>query len=113
MGEIKILWLIYVPTHFNNHTKIEMEYHKIWDRFVEKLTGGLSIDSPILGIWRDKDGVIYEEKMIPIQISCTEEQIEQIVDFTATHYQQKAITKYKISDDFKIYLYNSDFKRIN
>ena len=90
-----------------------MEYHKEWDRFVEKITKGLTIDTPVIGIWRDdSDNKIYEERMIPVEISCTREQMETIVDFTAMHYQQKAITFYKISDEFHIHLYDLNFKRI-
>lgn len=106
------LWEILVPTHFNNHIKIGVEHHKQWDLFVESITKGLTIENPTRGIWINHEGMKYEERMIPVKISCTREQIEVIIDFTAKHYEQEAISFYKISDEMHIVNYDSSFKRI-
>ena len=109
--ETKQLWLILVPTHFNNHEKVDIEHHKEWDHFVEKITNGLTIESSSRGIWINNDGIKYEERMIPVKIVCTPEQISDISDFTAKHYMQEAICYYKISDTVFIINYSSSFKR--
>jgi hypothetical protein len=84
----RVFWEILVPTHFNNHIKIEVEYHKQWDLFVEQVTKGLTIENPTRGIWISEDGIKYEERMIPVKIACTKEEIEIIADYTAKHYRQ-------------------------
>lgn len=108
----KILWQILVPTHFNDHSKIELDHHKEWDHFVEELTKGLTIEHTTRGIWLDENGKKYEERMIPVQISCTKKQIKEIVNFTANHYKQKAVSIYKISDEFYIFEFDENFKKL-
>lgn len=113
MTNRKKLWEVLVPTHTNEHAKIDVEHHKTWDQFVEKITNGLTIEKPSRGIWRDETGEQYEERMIPVKIVCTETKIKIIADFTAKHYQQKAVLFYKVSDIVHIYNYDAAFKRKN
>ncbi|MCX6757607.1 MAG: pantetheine-phosphate adenylyltransferase [Candidatus Nomurabacteria bacterium] len=107
----KVLWEILVPTHFNNHVKVEVEYHKKWDQFVQKITKGLTIENPTRGTWVNKEGITYQERMIPVKLLCTEKQINKIVDFTAEYYQQEAVLFYEVSRKVSVVNYDSNFKR--
>lgn len=49
--------------------------------------------------------------MIPVNIACTKEQIEQIADHTAKYYDQKAVMYYEISSDVNIINYDEKYKR--
>tara|TARA_Y100000034_G_C6896119_1_gene413180 strand:+ start:1905 stop:2099 length:195 start_codon:yes stop_codon:yes gene_type:complete len=50
------------------------------------------------GEWISPDGVLFRERMIPVRICCTEEQIEKIADMTAKYYEQEAIMYYTVSN---------------
>jgi hypothetical protein len=63
------------------------------------LTGGLTIMKSAQGHWLSPAGKLYSEKIIPCTIMGTEEQILKIVDFTIHHYNQEAVTFFKISDE--------------
>jgi len=67
---------------------------------VRDICGGLTIHPPtIKGEWISPEGTLYIDSTIPVRVSCTREQIEQIMDFTAKHYKQKAVLAYKVSDE--------------
>ena len=100
------VWEILVPTHSNDGKVIDVLRHRQWDSWVRQLTGGLSICSPIKGIWVNKCGKIVVERMIPVKIMCSNKQIEKISDITAKFYEQEAVMFYKISNNVKIKLYN-------
>ena len=74
-------------------------YHRVWDAKVREITGGLTILTPAKGQWVAPDGVLYAERMIPVRIVATREQIDKIIDFTITYYDQLAVLCYKISDE--------------
>ena len=44
--------------------------------------------------------------MIPVRIGCTRSQIQNIADFTATYYKQKAVIYYLVSNKVFIKHYN-------
>jgi len=93
------LWEILVPTKYGDTIKpIRTAHHKNWDKFVRKLTGGLTILSPAKGSWVFNN-TLFEERVIPVKISCTRKQLNSIVDFTLRHYRQKAVMAYKISNE--------------
>lgn len=93
------LWEILVPCKFGDNDKpIRTKHHKEWDKYVRKLTGGLTILKPAKGIWVHENE-LYEERMIPVRIACSKEIIDKIMDFSALHYRQKAIMCYKISQE--------------
>lgn len=99
----KQLWVILVPTiHSDSGNPIKVRHHRIWDAKVREITGGLTILHPAKGQWISPDGVLFAERMIPVQIMCTEEEIERISDMTAKYYKQLAIMFYKVSDDVRI-----------
>lgn len=98
------LWQILVPTVKMDGTGYyKTKYHKVWDSKVRAITGGLTIVPPVKGQWVH-NGEVYLERMIPVQIACTEEQIEQIADMTAKYYDQLAVMYYLISE--KVFIKN-------
>lgn len=100
---MKKLYEILVPTIYGDGTMkpIKTKHHKKWDEMVLKVAGGLTILSPSKGKWTYK-GEQYPERVIPVKIMCTEQQIRQIVQFTITHYRQQAVMFYKLSDQVEI-----------
>lgn len=104
---LRTLWEILVPTvrSFGENPKFyTTRYHRVWDKKVREISGGLTILSPTKGQWIHK-GEFYEERMIPVRICCTSLEIEKIADMTAVYYNQKAVMYYKISDFVRIKTY--------
>jgi hypothetical protein len=93
------LWEILVPMYSNDGEKFPIEHHKKWDSFVKTLSNGLTIFKTSKGIWVAPDGKEYNDRMIPVRIACTREIINQIIDFTISHYKQEAVTAYRISEE--------------
>ena len=86
--------------------RIKVKYHRIWDDYVRNLISGLTIMRPVKGQWIDKiTNRMYSEPMIPVRIACTPNDLVNIADFTAKHYNQKAVMYYKISDEVFIRKY--------
>lgn len=93
------LWEILVPTlHGVSNNPVRVRHHKVWDQQVQKITGGLTIQPPIKGIWVNPHKVEFKERMIPVRIACTKEQIEQIAEFTIKHYKQEAVMFYLLTN---------------
>jgi hypothetical protein len=91
------LWEILVPTEMDS-IEITKDYHKEWDEFVRSISGGLTLMYPSQGQWVEpKSGELYMELMIPVRIACSEQQIDYIIDFTLSHYKQKAVMAYQLS----------------
>lgn len=96
--EIK-LWQILVPTVRNDGRPFRTRYHRVWDKRVRDITNGLTICPPTKGQWVDnEDETVYIERMIPVQIACTEAQIETIALMTKEYYDQKAVFCYLLSE---------------
>lgn len=93
-------WEILVPYNDNDGKKFPLDHHKTWDSYVRTISGGLTIFKTSKGQWTYLDKV-FEDKMIPIRIYCSEEQIEEIMRYTKTFYDQKAIFCCLISDQVK------------
>lgn len=97
------LWEILVPTVRRIGGKpYRTRYHRVWDAKVRSITGGLTITPPSKGEWISNDGELFRERMIPVRIMCTVEQIEQISRMSLEYYDQLAIMYYKISDEVRI-----------
>jgi len=95
------LWEILVPTEMERDglvKPIKTRYHKVWDSKVREIAGGLTISPPHKGQWLSPSGELFAERMIPVRIACTEEQMEKIMDFTMTYYNQLAVLAYRVSD---------------
>ncbi len=111
MRKDTFLWEILVPTNYNNGKEVEVDHHKKWDNFVQKITRGLTILKKSKGIWINTRETTFEESMIPVRINCTKKDIEKIADFTATHYKQEAVMYYLVSSEVVIINYDQNFKR--
>lgn len=95
------MWEILVPTVRPNTDGTRFftaRYHRIWDAKVREISGGLTIMPPSKGQWVSPHGILFTERMIPVRIMATREQIEEIMDYTAEYYQQEAVMCYKVSD---------------
>lgn len=93
------LWEILVPTIRNDGRPIHLRFHRIWDKKVRAITGGLTILPVTKGQWISSNKELFEERMIPVRIACTREQIEQIIDMTLKYYEQLAVMAYKVSEE--------------
>ena len=93
-----LLWEILVPTT-KDGKPIRTRYHRVWDEKVRKITGGLTILQPAKGQWIAPDGELFTERMIPVRIAGSREQILKIMELTLAYYDQQAIFAYKVSDE--------------
>ena len=96
------IYEILVPT-MQGSDPIELSRHREWDRMVRGISGGLTIFPVGKGIWVNEEGQVFEERMIPVRIMCTVEQMIKIVEMTYKFYEQEAIMYYRISNDVGIY----------
>lgn len=96
---MKQLWEVLVPTVSQEGKPFRTRYHRVWDKKVYAITGGLTILTPAKGKWVCPEGSLFEERMIPVRIACTRKQIEEIVDMTIVYYNQKAVMAYRISEE--------------
>ncbi len=98
---IKYLWEVLVP-YGDGKKKFPLSYHQKWDEKVKCVSSGLTIIGVQKGKWVSKTGSTYNEKMIAVRIAATDKEIEEIVDFTLDHYNQKAVFYYKVSEEVYI-----------
>jgi hypothetical protein len=98
MGSGKELWEILVPTVRNDGKPFRTRFHRVWDKKVEAISGGLTILTPGKGTWVH-EGQSIRERMIPVRVMCTREQIERIIDLTLEYYDQIAVMAYRVSDE--------------
>ena len=105
MSDIK-MWCILVPTLMGDKF-VRTRHHKEWDKYVRQITGGLTILAASKGQWVNPENqTLIEERIIPVHLACTNEQINDIINFTINHYKQKAVMYYLISD--KVYIKYND-----
>ena len=95
----KELWEILIPTIRHNGKPFRTRYHRVWDKKVRELAGGLTILPPTFGQWIAPDSEVYKERMIPVRIMCTPEALSLILDMTVEYYNQDAVLAYKISNE--------------
>jgi hypothetical protein len=109
LGESMIeLWEILVPTVRRIGGKpYRTRYHRVWDTKVREIAGGLTILKPAKGQWQAPNGKLFAERMIPVRIACTREQIDQIADMSAIYYDQLAVMYYRVSNEVVIKNYAS------
>ena len=94
------VWEIYVPTMRKDGRPIRTRFHRVWDQKVMKITDGLSVHSPSLGRWLNSGGQVFRDRMIPVRIVATHDQMEKIIDMTLKYYEdEEAILCYRISND--------------
>jgi hypothetical protein len=98
----KSMWEILVPTErrLKPGKYYTTRYHRVWDAKVRAITGGLTIMSPAKGQWiHPATGNLFKERVIPVRIMATREEIERVIDLTLTYYDQLAVLCYKVSDE--------------
>jgi len=104
---MKSMWEILVPTerrvpHVSKEGAVKKFYttrfHRVWDEKVRAISGGLTILTPAKGQWISPDGVLFSERMIPVRIICTQDEIVTIIDMTMDYYDQLAVLCYRVSD---------------
>ena len=92
------LWEILVPTVRNDGRAIHTRFHRVWDSKVRAISGGLTILTPVKGQWVSPSKDLFKERMIPVRISATRAEIDQIIDMTLKYYEQEVVMCYRISD---------------
>jgi hypothetical protein len=98
----KGMWEILVPTERRTEPGkyYTTRFHRVWDGKVRAITGGLTVMAPARGQWINPvTGDLFKERMIPVRIIATRDEIEKIVDLTLKYYNQLAVLCYKISDE--------------
>lgn len=80
-----------VPTTTPEGKPIRTRYHRVWDAKVREIANGLTILKPCKGQWLSLSGDLHEERVIPVEIACTEEEINKISDMTAVYYRQLCV----------------------
>ncbi len=96
------MWEILVPTQrrLNSGRYYTTRYHRVWDAKVRAITSGLTIMAPARGQWINPiTGELFQERMIPVRIIASREEIEKVIDLTIKYYDQLAVLCYKISDE--------------
>lgn len=102
----KGLWEILVPTIRNDGRPFHTRYHKVWDSKVREISNGLTIMPVAKGQWVYK-GDLFKERMIPVRIHATREEMDKIIDMTAKYYDQIAVMAYLISDEVILKMFNN------
>jgi hypothetical protein len=92
------MWEILVPTKRNDGRPIHTRFHRIWDERVRAISGGLTIMSVVRGQWVQGEVLFHNERMIPVRIIATQEQIDEIIDLTIAYYEQEAVLGYRVAD---------------
>jgi hypothetical protein len=96
------MWEILIPTvrpNTNGEKFFKTRFHRVWDEKVRKITGGLTIMQPTKGQWLSPHGTLFVERMIPVRIVASKQEIEEVMDMTLVHYEQEAVLCYKISSE--------------
>ena len=99
MSDKVLLWEILVPCNGNNGKPYTTRHHREWDKQVGRISGGLTILHPAKGKWRSPNNELFQDRMIPVRIACTESQIKEIISRTLNHYpDQEAVMVYVVSE---------------
>ena len=93
------LWEILVPTVRNDGRPFRLRYHKVWDEKIKEISGGMTVVKPVVGTWVSDDGDEYRERMIPVRVMCSTEEMFLIAEMTKKYYDQLAVMVYKVSDE--------------
>ena len=93
------MYQILVPTvRRSNGRPYRLRYHRVWDAQVRAISGGLTILPPTKGQWvNPADGELFVERMIPVQVVATPEQMSKIAAMTCQYYDQLAILYWEVS----------------
>lgn len=92
------MWEILVPCNWNNGVPIRTKHHRQWDEKVRAITKGLTIFKPGKGQWVNLQGDLYIDRIIPVRVAATAEQMQEIAKITIRHYSQEAVMYYLVSE---------------
>ncbi len=93
------LYEILVPCEYEDtKTYVSTKHHREFDKFVLRITNGITILKPTKGVWIN-EGITYEDRVIPVRIACSEEAILKIAKFALTHYRQISVMYYELSNN--------------
>ena len=98
---MKHLWEILVPCVRNDGRPIHTRFHRVWDRTVRDISGGLTVLQPARGQWIDADEHLWTERMIPVRFVASEEEADRIAEMTKRYYEQLTVMYYRLSDDVR------------
>lgn len=96
------MWEILVPTEMlgdKGVRPIRTRYHRVWDEKVRAISGGMSIMKPIKGHYVSQEVGLIVERMIPVRIIASQDQIKKIMELSLKYYNQEAILAYEISSN--------------
>jgi|ERR1700739_3075400 len=98
---MKSLWEILVPTKRNGEDgkPFRTRYHRVWDAKVRAISGGLTIMPVVKGQWEQGTVLYHNERMIPVRIIATREEIVKIIKITISYYEQEAVLAYRVADE--------------
>ena len=85
-----------------NDKPIRTRYHRIWEAKVREITKGLTILTPVKGQWLSPTGELFVERMIPVRLACSREDINRIAALSAVFYNQQAIMFYLVSSEVHV-----------
>lgn len=91
------LWEVLVPCVSNEGKPFKTRHHREWDKQVRKISGGLTIMKPVIGQWTYEDK-LFKERVIPVRIACSDDDIVKIARKVLKHYDQIAVMYYRVSD---------------
>ena len=92
------LFEILVPCSFNGKPT-RTKHHQEFDKYVHRLSGGLTIFRPAIGYWHNNEKVLIRERMIPVRVFCSQKSLNKILSFAIKHYNQDVIMAYEISNN--------------
>jgi len=101
------MWEILVPTVKPNTDGTKFfttRFHRVWDAKVRSISHGLTIMTPSKGQWVSPHGTLFVERMIPVRIIASREEVQEIVRMTAEYYSQEAVLCYKVSDEVILHM---------
>ncbi len=84
-------------------------HHREWDKRVRAVAGGLTILKPGLGQW-EHEGELFRDRVIPVRVKATRDQMKTIADITIQHYEQIAVMYYMVSE-MSVTVYATDSQR--
>lgn len=102
------LYEILVPCQTNDGKPIRTRCHREWDRRVRRIVSGLTILAPTKGQWVSQEGELFCDRMIPVRIAASADEMEKIADITAEFYDQQAVMFYELSTKVTIKHYENN-----
>lgn len=100
------VWEIMVPTHYQDGTYITLDTHQVWDQNICNIAGGLTLQPTVNGRWVPTIGAgrdLVAESVIPVRIACTDEQIDSVLAFTCSYYDQEEVMAWVVSEEVRSY----------